>query len=351
MLLRPYLYWFYDTSPVSVMFIICSIDGSGGQVVEDVLTSGLPAKVMRYLRIRILGETTTSQRDATALVDGKASSTGTGVRAREECRTRLRQVAESSHLDSTRVAEDGFHGDQVMDKDRDRSASRHIRGDERWTDEEPPDSMAVDEDNYQADVDGEERWHIRDLREGKAKSGNRSLREEDHDENARDDLSRRRVNRGWTRHRGRGRVTEGLPENEAALTSPGSTNRLGGQSRSRNLIRNQESIRAPDSKKNPSRTNVDGFVMERDENDECFLECKVGSKDITDLVKKAVRAAETEAKAANAPIEAIKVAGDAAAEVVKNAAYEVCLQFLSCVVFYGVFVDFILTPSLHISGV
>ncbi|OIT36019.1 PREDICTED: DDB1- and CUL4-associated factor homolog 1-like [Nicotiana attenuata] len=295
---------------------------SGGQVVEDVLTSGLPAKVMRYLRIRILGETTTSQRDATALLDGKASSTGTGVRAREECRSRLRQVAESSHLDITRVAEDGFHGDQVMDKDRDRSASRHIRGDERWTDEEPPDSMAVDEDSYQPDVDGEERWHIRDLREGKAKPGNRSLREEDHDENARDDLSRRRVNRGWTRHRGRGRVTEGVPENEAALTSPGSTNRLGGQSRNRNLIRNQESIRAPDSKKNLSRTNVDGFVMERDENDECFLECKFGSKDITDLVKKAVRAAETEAKAANAPIEAIKAAGDAAAEVVKSAAYE-----------------------------
>ncbi|KAJ8555323.1 hypothetical protein K7X08_012819 [Anisodus acutangulus] len=288
---------------------------SGGQVVEDVLTSGLPAKLMRYLRIRILGEPTTSQRDAASLLDGKASSTGTGVRAREECRSRFRQVAESSHLDIPRVAED-------MDKDRDRSASRHMRGGERWTDEEPPDSMAVDDDNYQADANGEERWHIRDLREEKEKPGNRSLREDDHDESARDDLSRRRVNRGWTRHRGRGRVTEGVPDNEAALTSPGSASRLGGQSRSRNLTRNQELRRASDNKKNLSRTNVDGFVMERDENDECFRECKVGSKDITDLVKKAVKAAETEAKTANAPTEAVKAAGDAAAEVVKSAAFE-----------------------------
>ncbi|KAH0741223.1 hypothetical protein KY290_034266 [Solanum tuberosum] len=295
---------------------------SGGQVVEDVLTSGLPAKLMHYLRIRILGETTTSQRDATSLLDGKASSTGTGVRAREECRSRFRQVAESSHLDIPRVAEDGLHGDQVLDKDRDRSASRHMRGDELWTDEEPPDSMAVDDDNYQADGDGEERWHIRDLRDGKAKPGNKSVREDEHDESARDDLSRRRVNRGWTRHRGRGRVTEGVPDNEAALTSPGSASRLSGQSRSRNLTRNQELRRAPDNKKNLSRTNVDGFVMERDENDECFRECKVGSKDITDLVKKAVGAAETEAKTANAPAEAVKAAGDAAAEVVKSAAFE-----------------------------
>ncbi|KAK4728076.1 hypothetical protein R3W88_021064 [Solanum pinnatisectum] len=295
---------------------------SGGQVVEDVLTSGLPAKLMHYLRIRILGETTTSQRDATSLLDGKASSTGTGVRAREECRSRFRQVAESSHLDIPRVAEDGLHGDQVLDKDRDRSASRHMRGDELWTDEEPPDSMAVDDDNYEADGDGEERWHIRDLCDGKAKPGNRSVREDEHDESARDDLSRRRVNRGWTRHRGRGRVTEGVPDNEAALTSPGSASRLSGQSRSRNLTWNQELRRAPDNKKNLSRTNVDGFVMERDESDECFRECKVGSKDITDLVKKAVGAAETEAKTANAPAEAVKAAGDAAAEVVKSAAFE-----------------------------
>ncbi|CAN4076502.1 unnamed protein product [Withania somnifera] len=295
---------------------------SGGQVVEDVLTSGLPEKLMRYLRIRILGETTTSQRDAASLLDGKASSTGPGVRAREECRNRYRQVAESSHLDTPKVAEDGFRGDQVMDKDRDRSASRHMRGDEHWTDVEPPDSMAVDDGNYQADADGEERRNIRDLRDGKAKPGNRSLREDEHAESARDDLARRRVNRGVTRHRGRGRVTEDVPDNEAPLTSPGSASRLGGQPRSRHLTRNQELRRAPDNKKNLSRTNVDGFAIERDENDECFQECKVGSKDITDIVKKAVTAAETEAKTANAPAEAVKAAGDAAAEVVKSAAFE-----------------------------
>lgn len=30
-------------------------DSSGGQIVEDVLTSGLSAKFMRHLRIRVLG--------------------------------------------------------------------------------------------------------------------------------------------------------------------------------------------------------------------------------------------------------------------------------------------------------
>ncbi|KAG9139957.1 hypothetical protein Leryth_010492 [Lithospermum erythrorhizon] len=51
-------------------------------------------------------------------------------------------------------------------------------------------------------------------------------------------------------------------------------------------------------------------------------DCKIGSRDITDFVIKAVRAAEAEARTANAPAEAIKAAGDAAAELVKSAALE-----------------------------
>ena len=81
--------------------------------------------------------------------------------------------------------------------------------------------------------------------------------------------------------------------------------------------------RLPDAKKDMGRICIDGFEIERDDNDDCFQECKVGSKDISDLVKKAVRAAEAEARAANAPAEAVRAAGDAAAEVVKTAALEV----------------------------
>nr|GMD49035.1 DDB1- and CUL4-associated factor homolog 1 [Ipomoea batatas] len=216
---------------------------SGGQVVEDVLTPGLPAKLMRYLRIRILGETNITQRD---LVESKTASTS--VRTREEGR-----------------------------------GSRHTHGEEHWIDEEPPDRMPADVNSYDAETEGEEKWHIRDLREGKTKHSGRSVREEEVDESAREDSARRRTSRGWARSRVRGRVTEGVMENEQTLTSPNSGNRLGGQSRSRNLTRNYDGRRIPDSKKSSGRNSADGFGMERDENDDCFQECKVGSKDITDL--------------------------------------------------------------------
>lgn len=303
------------------LIIIFLYDFSGSQVVEDVLTPGLPAKLMRYLRIRILGETNITQRDP---VESKTASTS--IRTREECRGRLRQVPESSYLDVPVLSEDGFRDDQVMDRDRDRDRiiSRHTHGDEHWIDEEPPDRIPADVNNYDAETEGEERWHIRDLRDGKTKHSGRSAREEEVDESAREDSARRRTSRGWARSRVRGRVTEGGMENEQTLTSPNSGNRLGGQARSRNLTRNYEGRRIPDSKKSSGRNSADGFGMERDESDDCFQECKVGSKDITDLVKKAVVAAEAEAKAANAPTEAIRAAGDAAAEVVKSAALEVC---------------------------
>ncbi|CAA3000192.1 Hypothetical predicted protein [Olea europaea subsp. europaea] len=75
-----------------------------------------------------------------------------------------------------------------------------------------------------------------------------------------------------------------------------------------------------DAKKGLGKNNADPFVLERDDDDDCFKDCKVGSKDIADVFKKAVRAAE--ARAANAPAEAIKAAGDVAAEVVKSFALE-----------------------------
>jgi len=88
------------------------------------------------------------------------------------------------------------------------------------------------------------------------------------------------------------------------------------------LTRNIDGKRVIDSRKCSTR-NSEGMAMDREDNDECFQECKVGSKDISDLVKSAVRAAEAEARAAAAPMEAVKAAGDAAAELVKSAAMDV----------------------------
>ncbi|KAE8056460.1 hypothetical protein FH972_013233 [Carpinus fangiana] len=290
----------------------------GGQVVEDVLTSGLSAKLMRYLRVRVLGETSTSQKDAAHLTESKHASGTTCIRGREESRGRVRLALETTYLDDMRTAGERSLDDQSGERDQDRSIVRQGHGEECWVnDGEPPDGLDERVDIYDADADGEDRWHGRDFRDGKAKFG-------DLDENGRDDSSRRRASRGSARSKCKGRVNEGGLENEQILTSPGSGTRLGlGRStRDRSFSRHLDVKKVPDAKKSSGRVTSEALAVEREDNDDCFQECRVGTKDISDLVKKAVRAAEAEAGAANAPAEAIKAAGDAAAELVKSAALE-----------------------------
>lgn len=320
-------------------------DFSGGQLVEDVLTSGISAKLMRYLRIRVLGDINTNQKDGNPLIASNMAC----PKAKEEGKSRLRLVMESSHLDVDTLRMHPGERDHDRDsaplddpaRDRERCVSRQACGDECGIDEEPPDSMALEVDAYEAEADGEEKCNIRDFRESKTKPCGKSHREEDIEENVRDDSSRRRTNRGFSRSRLKVRSGEGVSENEQALTSPGSGSRSG-QARSvkdRNGTRNQDLRRASDAKKSLVKNDVDNFIPERDDNDDCFQECKVGNKDITDLVKKAVRAAEAEARAANAPAIAILAAGDDAAEVVKTAALEVSiLLFLAECIFHGLLI-------------
>ncbi|KAL0324050.1 UNVERIFIED_CONTAM: DDB1- and CUL4-associated factor1 [Sesamum calycinum] len=275
---------------------------SGGQLVEDVLTSGLSAKLMRYLRIRVLGDTSSNQKDGNPLIDNKSASNMTCPKAKEEGKGRLRQVTESSHSDVDTL--------KVHPSERDR-------------DRDPVSLTTLIE--IMREAAGEEKSTVRDLRDSKTKPGGKSHREEDFDENVREDSSRRKTNRGFSRSRGKGRSSEGVSESEQGLTSPGSGSRSG-QARTmkdRSVTRNQDPRRVSDAKKGLGRSNADSFfILERDDNDDCFQECKVGSKDFTDLVKKAVRAAEAEARAANAPAVAIRAAGDDAAELVKSAALE-----------------------------
>lgn len=321
--------------------LAASLAGST-QVVEDVLTSGLSAKLMRYLRSRVLGEISTSQKDVSHPTENKYTSGPACGRGREEARSRVRQALDVTHLDGTRMGDVGLLDDPDAERDHDRgNVLRQVRGEECWVDgrdsinsREFKETSAEAVDMYEADEEdvaqmGEDRWHSRDLRDGKAKHGDRfstsrPARDEDADNNSRDDSSRRRASRGWTRIRARGRASEGVIENERALTSPGTGQRLGqGQNvRDRHSSKNSDTKRVTDGKSNPSRADDDSFVIERDRNDDFFKECKIGTKDISDLVMKAARAAEAEARAANAPVEAIKAAGDAAAELVKTSAIE-----------------------------
>lgn len=284
----------------------------GGSVVEDVLTSGLSAKLMRYLRFRALGETSSSQKDTGHLTEIRHASINTSTRGRDDGRGRFRQALESSHLDDTRMADERALDDRTLERDQDRGITVQTCQEESWVDGELPDGLGEG-----AGTDGDDRWHGRDARDGRIKFG-------DHDDNTRDDSSRRRVNRGWVRSRGKGRFGDGTVESEPILSSPGSVNQSG-QGRNvkdRNTIRNADARRVADSRKTLARIATETSALEREDNDDCFQGCHIGSKDILDLVRKAVRAAEAEARAANAPEEAVKAAGDAAAELVKTAASE-----------------------------
>ncbi|KAK9000889.1 hypothetical protein V6N11_081371 [Hibiscus sabdariffa] len=273
---------------------------SGGQVVEDVLTSGLSAKLMRYLRVCVLGEITACQNDAFHLSESKSLSGASSFRSRDEVRGRIRQVLETAHINDPKL---------IAEKPLDDHCPEHDR--------ELPDGVGEGVYMHDVDADCEERWHIGDIRDGKLTYG-------EVDENVRDDSSRRKINRGSARSKCKGRTSEGIMENEQSLTSPGSGSRYGlaHGMRDRSSSKHLDVRKVPEAKKGAANTNADNLVVEREDNDECFQGCRVGSKDFSDLVKKAVKAAEAEAREANAPVEAIKAAGEAAAEVVKCSALE-----------------------------
>lgn len=282
------------------MFLMHS--DTGGQVVEDVLTSGLSAKLMRYLRSRVLGE---SQKDTNQLTEIRNPSTAGSLRGRDEGKGRIRHVLEPSFSDERSL------DDQSIDNEHDRGINRQTQGEECGVDNgELPEQLVGGFDISEINTDIEDRRSVQDACEGKIKG--------DMDESIRDDASRRRATRGSGRLRGKGRSNEGAMENEQVLSSPDSGGRLGQGRNARD-----RTSKCLDVKKVIDTTKSDCLVLERDDNDDCFQGCGIGSKDISDLVKKAVRAAEAEARAANAPTEAIKAAGDSAAEVVKTAALEV----------------------------
>ncbi|GMH10738.1 hypothetical protein Nepgr_012579 [Nepenthes gracilis] len=296
----------------------------GGQVVEDVLTSGLSARLMHYLRTRVLREGSAAQKDGLHITESKSLSIGCG-RSRDESRSRIRQVFETTPLDDPRMLDDAGLVNQGIERDHDRVTGRQVHGEEGWLNGELPDVFSEVVDNCDVYADGEDQWHGQDGYDGRLKISDRngtgrSLCDEDYDECNRDDPSRRRVSRGWIRSRGKVKANEGAVERE----HPGSGSRLGQgrSSRERSLMKNIDGKRVADTRKCFTRTASDVFAIEREDNDYLFEDCKVGTRDITDLVKSAVRAAEAEARAANAPAEAVTAAGDAAAELVKSAALD-----------------------------
>ncbi|XP_056865342.1 DDB1- and CUL4-associated factor homolog 1-like isoform X2 [Raphanus sativus] len=224
---------------------------------------------MHYLRVRVIGESSTSRRDALHTTEAKHVS----LKAKEEGRGRVRRVVDTVE-----------GGDHVLEADSGRE-------------------MVQSEGEFE--IDG----NVSAVVDCKLKPVD--------DSTGRDDPSRHRMNR--SKSRVRGKANEGATDTDVLLTSPRSS-RLG--LRDRDLSKNSDVRNAEDVTICLGKMKSGIMVIERGENDECFQGCVIGTKNITDLVKSAIGAAETEARAAHAPDDAAKAAGDAAAELVKTAALE-----------------------------
>uniref|UniRef100_A0A7N0U836 LisH domain-containing protein n=1 Tax=Kalanchoe fedtschenkoi TaxID=63787 RepID=A0A7N0U836_KALFE len=279
----------------------------GGHVVEEALTCGLSTKLMRYLRTQVLGFPSSSQKDSATPFENKSSATS--IKNREEGRFRSHLILDQSQLGDLCIAGEETSGARNTGIDHERSYGQI---DTYWNDDE---ELPNDEGTHASEgvLSGESKSHGQILGVNKMKSVY-------FDESGRDDPLKRRTPCSRGRYKGKGRSCEGSNDNEVTLTSPVSGSRLG-------LGRNKDrvALQSTDPSKKlpaPGRSAFDVCVIERADADECFQGCKIGSQDISDSVKKAVSAAEAEARAANAPEEAIKAAGDAAAELVKSAAIE-----------------------------
>jgi HIV-1 Vpr-binding protein len=143
-------------------------------------------------------------------------------------------------------------------------------------------------------------------------------------ESLRDEHLKRKLSRTGSRLRGESKTAESLTESERTPLSPTSGLRIGNRA---SKDKNEDKVEALEKAINLNNSS-EAFeaaytLISKEEYEERFRDCIIGLKDITDIVLKAVRAAEAEARSANAPEEAVKAAGDAAAELVKSAALEV----------------------------
>jgi DDB1- and CUL4-associated factor 1 len=247
-------------------------------VVEDILTLGVSARLMHFLRVRVLGDATSNQKDNSTL-----PAAGVSVRVKEEARGK-------SHI-----------GDPISDKGTKPRLLGDANGDlfrSELTDSSPEiaGSHSMSEEN--GDV-----TNNLGMLEGKGQLADDNLL---------------RIQKG--KKRGKGKTGEGTLRHERALMSPGSNRGL----RDRSMCKGEEaSKKSFDSKRTLGSVDSNVASVCPQSNDERLQDCVIGSKDISEIVLRAFQAAESEARAAGAPYEAVKAAGDAAAELVKSAALEV----------------------------
>ncbi|CAO2044344.1 unnamed protein product [Urochloa humidicola] len=289
---------------------------SGGQLVEDVLTMGVSAKLMRFLRLRVLGDASSSQRDSNHPQDTRHP------RGRDDNRGRSRLAQDVSRMDGTRVGY-GMLTDLTAEDDNEPGVGMRQALGERLMDD--PVASSDNCDAPEVDNRTNDRSYGTGVCDAKSKSGDRlsvirPVKDEDTSEN---ELLKRKQSRATARLKVKGKPGESFPESEITSLSPTCGLRIGGRAtRDRNAVRVDDLKKAADVN-NRSAGLESITAISREEYEDRFRDCIIGLKDISGIVLKAVRAAESEARSANAPDEAVKAAGDAAAELVKSAASEV----------------------------
>ncbi|XP_024402964.1 DDB1- and CUL4-associated factor homolog 1 isoform X1 [Physcomitrium patens] len=306
----------------------------GSDVVEDVLTTGMVGQLMHYLRVRVLGDAS-----AEANTESKTNIGMSGSRGRDEARGRVRPLLDVSRMEDLRVS------DKVSDE------QRTERGGEMLVDaigEKKDNEEAVQEDaenlegtpdlslcTYDADEDGDEcmnedKRRRKDRREAKTRTAEwlnstRPLQEDENEEMSRAEPSKRRidVHRVGGKGRGKGRHSDGAAESErgqslAPTSAPTSARKESGH-KSRGLSSEKTSKLTGIGSEAPR-----GGVKDDSDSENQTIQCVlVGKADISLSMRKAMRAAQAEARTENAPWEAVKAAGDAAADLVRAAATEV----------------------------
>ncbi|WVZ87815.1 hypothetical protein U9M48_034392 [Paspalum notatum var. saurae] len=267
---------------------------------------------------RVLGDASSSQKDAIHPQDAKHP------RGREDARGKSRLAQDGSRLDGTRAGYGIFTDPTTAEKDNEPGVGMRQGHGERLMDDI---AMSLDNpDIPEADWANDRSYStsVCDVRSkhGEKPSVVRLVKDEDANENG--ELLKRKLSRSTSRLiRVKGKAGESLPESEITPLSPTSGSRIGGRA-----TKDRTAGRVDDPKKASNANNrsagLESFsAISREEYEDRFRDCIIGLKDISDIVLKAVRAAEAEARSANAPDEAVKAAGDAAAELVKSAALEV----------------------------
>uniref|UniRef100_A0A7N0TYB7 LisH domain-containing protein n=1 Tax=Kalanchoe fedtschenkoi TaxID=63787 RepID=A0A7N0TYB7_KALFE len=253
------------------LLVVC-LAGDGGQAIEDVLTSGLPAKLMHYLRNRVLRDSNLNSK----LLERD------NVPGENDLRTSRRFIDEQRSKRGDVESVDG-HGCQLRDTC----------------------NVIADASELKMDVDN--RRSGKELRKGK----NDDMIIHEHGEGP---SSRSKLVPGESTEKGRikevSKETEQVSSSSTAKTYAGHVR----STRDRKFFQNSGLVKKDKKNLIPDVGVQDNF--------ECFQDCRVGSRDISDMVIKAVKAAAAEARDAKAPEDAVKAAVDAAAEVVRTAALE-----------------------------